>query len=88
MSHTLGNDSFDVFGQLYSSVVEALEKTLEEVRRNVDSTHLVWHKETVPLGSSIGVTPSVLRQCGRQANRDNTPTEDCVSYYQLTLTTL
>ena len=65
-----------------SCVIEALE----EVRRNVDSIHLVWHEEAVLLGSSIGVTPSVPRRCGRQANRDNTPAEDSVSYYRRTLT--
>ena len=65
--------------------ISCVIKALEEVRWNVDSTHLVWHEEAVLLGSRIGVTLSVPRQCGRQANRDNTPTNDSVSYLPMNI---
>ena len=61
-------------------------KALEEVRKDVDATHMAWHEEAFLLGSKVGVLPSVPRRCGRQTNRDNTPAEDSITYYRRTLT--
>ena len=61
-------------------------KALEQIRKDVDATHLAWHEEALQLGSKVGVVPSVPRRCGRQCNRDNTPTEDSETYYRRTLT--
>ena len=61
-------------------------KSLEEVRKDVDATHMAWHEEALLLGSKVGVLPSVLRRCGRQTNRDNTPEEDSITYYRQTVT--
>ena len=61
-------------------------KALEEVRKDVDATHMVRHEEALLLGSKVGVQPSVPRRCGRQTNRDNTPAEDSITYYRRTLT--
>ena len=63
-------------------------KTLEQIRRDVDATHLAWHEEALQLGSKVGVVPSVPCRCGRQCNRDNTPAEDSETYYRRTLTVL
>ena len=57
-------------------------KALEEVRNDVDATHMAWHEEALLLGSKVGVLPSVLRRCGRQINRYNTPAEDSITYYR------
>ena len=65
-----------------SSVIRALE----DVRKNVDTTHLAWHEEALLLSSKVGVTPAVPRRCRRQTNRDNTPAEDSIEYYRRTLT--
>lgn len=48
-------------------------KALEQIRNDVDVTHLAWHEEALLLGSKIGVIPSVPRCCGKQCNRDNMP---------------
>ena len=61
-------------------------KALEEVRRDVDATHLAWHEEALLLGSKVDVLPSLPRRCGRQTNRDNTPAEDSIAYYRRKLT--
>ena len=61
-------------------------KALEDIRKNVDATHMAWHEEAAQLGCKVGVVPAVPRLCGRQRNRDNTPAEDCVAYYRRTLT--
>ena len=51
----------------------------------VDTTHLAWHEEALQLGGKVGVISSVLRQCGRQCNRDNMPAEESETYYRRTL---
>ena len=61
-------------------------KAIEQIRKDVDATHLVWHEEAIQLGSEVGVVPSVPRRCGRQCNRDNMPAEDSETYYRRTLT--
>ena len=61
-------------------------KALEQIRKDVDATHLAWHEEAQQLGSKVGVSSSVPRRCGRQCNRDNMPAEDSETYYRRTLT--
>ena len=61
-------------------------KALEEVRKDVDATHMAWHEEALLLGSKAGLLPSVPLRCGRQTNKDNTPAEDSITYYRQTLT--
>ena len=61
-------------------------KTLEQIRNDVDTTHLAWHEEALQLGGKVGVIPSVPRRCGRQCNRDNMPAEDSKTYFRHTLT--
>ena len=65
-----------------SNVIEALE----QIRKDVDATHLAWHEEAVQLSGKVGVIPSVPCQCGRQCNRENMPAKDSVTYYRHTLT--
>ena len=41
-------------------------KVLEQIRKDVDATHLAWHEEALQLGHKVGVIPSVPRRCGRR----------------------
>lgn len=60
-------------------------RALEQIRKDVNTTHQVWHEEALQLGGKIGVIPSVPRRCGRQCNRDNNmPAEDSETYVLLT----
>ena len=64
----------------YNEIVHVVQR-IEEVRQCIDDEHVVWFAKAETLSDTIGCdAPAMLRICGRQQNRSNTPATTASEY--------
>ena len=68
------------------SVVENVQMTLEDVRRNVEEYHHLWFTRANELCTTIGGQFDVIRLCGSQTLRNNHPVQSKEDYYRVSVT--
>ena len=71
--------------QAYAEV-STVTSALQDVRKNIDTKHKVWHDAAVNLGQKVNAPePQLPRQCAVQRGRSNTPGDTPEEYYRRTI---
>ena len=68
------------------SDINSAKDKLRRYRESVDTFHGLWYADAVELATSIDVTPSIPRRCGRMSNRSNVPADNPEEFYRRSIT--